>query len=213
MQALPGQSQVLQRLSNLPSAETTPNCRQRESGVTVQGFKRRLEAPSEELPSPSAMLHTSLHFRAPLHNRTSCMAILQADHKGKHESRRLPPSKRLSVLHAVTRHSWNMPWEQCLPQTCVTLCWRRPCAWSAFNQQISECDLEKSAPSARLLLKAGPGNSGSRCTREPHLWADQQTADNEYPQDSRIAMQSAVAPLKEGKGMMPQAEGQQGRPG
>ena len=103
-----------------------------------------------------------------------------------------------------------MPWEQCLPQTCVTLCWCRPCAWSAFNQQVIECDLERSVPAAKLLLKAELGNSGSRFTREPHLWADPQTADKKHPQNSQIAMQSAIAPLKGGKRMMPQAEGQQG---
>ena len=74
------------------------------------------------VPSPSTVLPTSLYFRAPLHNRTSRMASLQADHESKHESRRPPPSKRLSVLHASTTHSWSIRWEQCLPQTCVTLC-------------------------------------------------------------------------------------------
>ena len=42
--------------------------------------------------SPSAMLHTSLHSRAPLHIHTSRMAFLQADQKDEHESRKSSPS-------------------------------------------------------------------------------------------------------------------------
>ena len=159
--------------------------------------------------SPSAMLHTSLHSRAPLRTHTSRMAFLQADQKDDHEEDCLQGSAS-ALLYADTRYSWSMPWEQCLTQTCVTYCCRRPCAWSAFNQQGSECDLERFQPPAKLLLKAWPENSGSRFTREPHLWADPQTADNEYSLDSHIAMQSAVAPIREGKGMVPQTAGQQG---